>query len=174
MRYLKRSYPVNTLYPSEFAMQHCLVSITASECDLYLHVSKPPLPTFKTDFPTVSGNLIARVYQSCHLSIFLVTTPIFLRNSTPGIQRPHTFDQKTTSCPKMITRRLGIWTTGAGRRARDYGNDLEDIGQSTTEIINIDQPNWGPAEGFRENYQNWYITHSTQKLLTNTATGKTV
>jgi hypothetical protein len=67
--------------------------------------------------------------------------------------------------------------TDNGRRARDYGNDLEDIGQSTTEIINIDtsyQPNWGPAEGFRENYQKWYITHSTQKLLTNTATGKTV
>jgi hypothetical protein len=42
-----------------------------------------------------------------------------------------------------------------GRQARDYGNDLEDIGQSTTEIININtgyQPNWGPAEGFRENY----------------------
>lgn len=46
----------------------------------------------------------------------------------------------------------------SGRKSRDFGNDLKDIGQSTTEIINIDttyQPNWGPAEGFRENYQNW-------------------
>jgi hypothetical protein len=28
--------------------------------------------------------------------------------------------------------------TDTGRRARDCGSDLEDIGQSTTEIINID------------------------------------
>jgi len=46
-----------------------------------------------------------------------------------------------------------------GREVRNDENDLEDIGQSTTVIINIDttyQPSWGPAEGFRENYQNWY------------------
>lgn len=41
----------------------------------------------------------------------------------------------------------------------DSENDLEDIGKMTSEIINIDaryQPQWGPSEGFRENYQNWY------------------
>jgi hypothetical protein len=48
----------------------------------------------------------------------------------------------------------------AGHKARDYGNDLEDVGQSATEVINIDvmyQPAWGPKEGFREIYQNWYV-----------------
>lgn len=47
-----------------------------------------------------------------------------------------------------------------GRNMVDEDNDLEGIGQSTTEIININtryQPKWGPAEGFRENYQNWYL-----------------
>lgn len=46
-----------------------------------------------------------------------------------------------------------------GRKLRNTDNDLEDTGQSATEIINIDtgyQPSWGPAEGFRENFQNWY------------------
>ncbi|KAF2866206.1 hypothetical protein BDV95DRAFT_612068 [Massariosphaeria phaeospora] len=45
-----------------------------------------------------------------------------------------------------------------GRNNQDEENDLEDLGQSVTEVINIDtgyQPNWGPAEGYRENYQNW-------------------
>jgi hypothetical protein len=48
------------------------------------------------------------------------------------------------------------------RKATNYGNDLEDIGQSSTEVINVDttyQPDWGPKEGFRENYQNWYVLH---------------
>lgn len=44
-----------------------------------------------------------------------------------------------------------------GRKIRDNGNDLEDIGRSTTVIINIDttyQLSWGPAEGLQENFQN--------------------
>ena len=47
-----------------------------------------------------------------------------------------------------------------GRRVCDTTNDLEDIGCSTTELINIStayQACWGPQEGFRENYQNWYV-----------------
>jgi hypothetical protein len=41
--------------------------------------------------------------------------------------------------------------TDTGRRSRDCGNDLEDIGQSTTEIINIDtsyQPRWDQQRVF--------------------------
>jgi hypothetical protein len=47
-----------------------------------------------------------------------------------------------------------------GRPTIDFDNDLEGIGSSATEIININtayQPTWGPTEGFRENYQNWYV-----------------
>jgi hypothetical protein len=48
-----------------------------------------------------------------------------------------------------------------GRQVMDFDNDLEGIGSSSTEIINIDtgyQPTWGPIEGFRENYQNWCVS----------------
>jgi len=48
--------------------------------------------------------------------------------------------------------------TDNDRKSHMCDNDLEDMGKSTIEIINIDttyQPGWGPAEGFRENFQNW-------------------
>ena len=46
--------------------------------------------------------------------------------------------------------------------ATESGNDLAGIGNSATELININtkyQPEWGGAEAFREFYQNLYEPH---------------
>jgi hypothetical protein len=59
-----------------------------------------------------------------------------------------------------VTQDEDICYADNGRHIVDLENDLEGIATSSTEIINIStayQPTWGPMEGFRENYQNWYV-----------------
>jgi hypothetical protein len=53
-----------------------------------------------------------------------------------------------------------VYYADNGTQLIGFDNDLEGIGASSTEIINIDtgyQPTWTPKEGFRENFQNWYV-----------------
>lgn len=40
-------------------------------------------------------------------------------------------------------------------------NDLEGMGKTSTEVLNIDpiyKPDWSPEEAFREFYQNAYVS----------------